>query len=82
MGIYPVACWIKACQFLCMFVHVCVIFTCIFEVRWTTEGSDFDSRLGQKFSLLHVVQTGSEAHPASYLMGTRGSFPGGKAAGA
>jgi len=32
------------------------------------------------FSLHHRVQTGSEAHPASYPMGTRGSFPGGKAA--
>jgi len=31
------------------------------------------------FSLHHRVQTGSEAHPASYPMGTRGS--GGKAAG-
>jgi hypothetical protein len=29
------------------------------------------------FSLHHRVQTGSEAHPASYPMGTRGSFPGG-----
>jgi hypothetical protein len=28
------------------------------------------------------VQTGSVAHPTSYPMGTRGSFPGGKAAGA
>jgi hypothetical protein len=28
----------------------------------------------------HRVQTGSGAHPASYPMGTRGSFPGGKAA--
>jgi hypothetical protein len=34
------------------------------------------------FSLHHRVQNGSGAHPASYLMGTRGSFPGGKAAGA
>jgi hypothetical protein len=30
---------------------------------------------------LHRVQTGSEAHPASYLVGNKGSFPGGKAAG-
>jgi hypothetical protein len=30
---------------------------------------------------LHVVQTGSGAHP-TYLMGTEGSFPGAKAAGA
>jgi hypothetical protein len=34
------------------------------------------------FSLRHRVQTGSEAHPASYPMGTWGSFPGGKTAGA
>jgi hypothetical protein len=34
------------------------------------------------FSLHPRVQTGSEAHPPSYSMGTRGSFPGGKAAGA
>jgi hypothetical protein len=31
--------------------------------------------------LLHVVQTGSGANPASYPMGTRGYFLGGKAAG-
>jgi hypothetical protein len=29
------------------------------------------------FSLHHRFQTGSGAHPASYPMGTRGSFPGG-----
>jgi hypothetical protein len=34
------------------------------------------------FSLHHRVHNGSGAHPASYPMGTRGSFPGGKAAGA
>jgi hypothetical protein len=33
------------------------------------------------FSLHHRVQNGSGANPASYPMGTRGSFPGGKAAG-
>jgi hypothetical protein len=33
------------------------------------------------FSLHHRVQTGSRAHPASYPMGTRGYFPGDKAAG-
>jgi hypothetical protein len=31
---------------------------------------------------LHRVQNGSGAHPASYPMGTRDSFLGGKAAGA
>jgi hypothetical protein len=34
------------------------------------------------FSLQHHVQTGSGAHPASYPVGTGGSFPGGKATGA
>jgi hypothetical protein len=34
------------------------------------------------FSLNHRVQNVSGAHPACYPMGTRGSFPGGKAAGA
>jgi hypothetical protein len=34
------------------------------------------------FSLHHRVQNGSGAHPASYTMGSRGSFPGNKAAGA
>jgi hypothetical protein len=32
------------------------------------------------FSLLHVVQTGSGAEPASYPMGTGTSFPGDNAA--
>jgi hypothetical protein len=34
--------------------------------------------LRARFSLLHVVQTGSGAHPASYPMGTGGDFPWGK----
>jgi hypothetical protein len=40
----------------------------------------FDPRQRQSvfFSSL-CVQTGSGAHPASYTMGTAGSFPGGKA---
>jgi hypothetical protein len=32
------------------------------------------------FSLHHRVQNSSGAHPASYPMGTRGSFPGDNAA--
>jgi hypothetical protein len=31
------------------------------------------------FSLHHSVQNGSGAHPSSYPMSNRGSFPGGKA---
>jgi hypothetical protein len=34
------------------------------------------------FSLHHRVQNGCGAHPVSYPTGTKGSFPGDKAAGA
>jgi hypothetical protein len=37
---------------------------------------------GSRNFLLRSVHTGSKAHPASYPMGTRGPFPGGKATGA
>jgi hypothetical protein len=40
-------------------------------VRYSTEAEDFSSNL--------CVQTGPGARPASYTMGTGGSFPGGKA---
>jgi hypothetical protein len=47
---------------------------------------DQDSRVrlpveAGNFSLHRRVQNDSGAHPASYLMGTGGSFPGCKAAG-
>jgi hypothetical protein len=47
-------------------------------------GSRVDFRWGlENFLLLHHhVQNGSGANPPSYAMGTRDSFPGGKAAGA
>jgi hypothetical protein len=35
--------------------------------------------VGARLSFLHVVQTGSQAHPASSPMDTEGSFLGGKA---
>jgi hypothetical protein len=41
------------------------------EVRSPTGAEDFSSS--------PCVQNGSEAHPASYPMGTGGPFPGGKA---
>jgi hypothetical protein len=44
-------------------------------------GVRFPAGAGNSF-LHHRVQNGSGAHPASYPMGTRDSFPGGKAAGA
>jgi hypothetical protein len=36
----------------------------------------------ENFSLHHRVQNGFGAHPASYPMDNKGSFPGGKATGA
>jgi hypothetical protein len=44
-----------------------------------TEGSQFESRNGPKFFLLHVAQTCSGAHPAFSLMGA--CFPGVKKSG-
>jgi hypothetical protein len=41
------------------------------EIRSPTGAGDFSSS--------PCIQTGSGAHPASYPMGTGGSFPGGKA---
>jgi hypothetical protein len=46
---------------------------------WTT-GVRFPAGTGN-FSLLQRVQTGFEAHAASYGMGNGESFPGGKAIG-
>jgi hypothetical protein len=37
--------------------------------------------VGSKFSLLHIVQTGSGVYPNSYNMSTRGYFPGVKRQG-
>jgi hypothetical protein len=49
---------------------------------WDDRGSRVQFLVGAgNFSLHHHVQNGSGAHPASYPMGTRGSFPGDKAAG-
>jgi len=43
-------------------------------------GARFPAESGN-ISLLHRVQIGTAAHPASYPISTRGSFPGDKAAG-
>jgi hypothetical protein len=40
----------------------------------TAKGSDFESQYRQDFSPLHVFQTGSGAHPASYPMDTGGAL--------
>jgi hypothetical protein len=33
---------------------------------WTTEGVEFESLWGQELSLLRIVYSGSETHPAYY----------------
>jgi hypothetical protein len=45
---------------------------------WTIEGSEYESRWGQEFSLLHLIQIGPRVHPASYPMSNGGFSPGGK----
>jgi hypothetical protein len=55
---------------------------CSWYSNWTAKGSGSESWWGQEFSLLHVVQNSPVAHAASYPMGSGGSFPGSKAAGA
>jgi hypothetical protein len=51
---------------------------------WLRAGSrrGRSSSPGRVKNFLHVAQTGSGLHPASYPTDTGGSFPGGKAAGA
>jgi hypothetical protein len=64
-----------------------VTFGYLSRSRWSTNGtidignSNTELTSGQDFSLLHSVQTGSGAHPASYPMGTGDFSPRGKAAG-
>jgi hypothetical protein len=45
------------------------------------QGVGFESEWWQEFLLLHIVQNGSGAHPASYPVSTGGSLLWGKAAG-
>jgi hypothetical protein len=54
----------------------------VFIAYWLRAGRPRgrSSSPGTVKNILHVVQTGSGAHTASYRMGTRGSFPRGKAA--
>jgi hypothetical protein len=54
---------------------------CYPHSRYRLNAKGLESRLGQEFPLLRVIQTGSGAHPTPYSMGTGGSFTGNKAAG-
>jgi hypothetical protein len=59
-----------------------VIYGLFTDAVSSSRGVGFRVPVGEFFSLLHVVQTGSGSYPASYPIGTGGSFPRGKAAGA
>jgi hypothetical protein len=64
-------------------VVVMMMMMMMIETRYGLD--DYGSRVrfsvgAGNFSLHHRIQTGSGAHPASYRMGTRGYFLGGKTA--
>jgi len=68
-------------------VKVKKTYSCSWKSRDSSVVDDGASRVrfpvgAGKFSLHHHVQNGSGAHSAFYPMGTGGSFPSGKAAGA
>jgi hypothetical protein len=46
------------------------------ETGYELDGRGFIPGRGKRFSPIHSVQTGSEAHTASYVTGTQGSFMG------
>jgi hypothetical protein len=68
---------------------ISVVLLALIRITWKSRDSSVGIAIGVRFPagagnfyLNHRVQNGSGAHPASYPMGTRGSFPGCKAAGA
>jgi hypothetical protein len=73
-------------RFFCVFAIIKLSneapFLSLFEVTYPLNLQLYASHYIQHISLHHRVQTGSGVHPPSYPVGTRGSFPGGKAAGA
>jgi hypothetical protein len=63
---------------LCMFIFICITAGIAqseyrLATGWTTERLEFVFRKWQVFLRLHVVQTGSGAHPAFSPMSTGGS---------
>jgi hypothetical protein len=69
------------------FFHVSWLIIVIQDSSVSIDGLDDQSSvpgrgIDEIFPPCHHGQAGSEAHPASYPMSTRGSFPGGKVANA
>jgi hypothetical protein len=75
-----------ALPYECSILHLCFTFAIAQSVQrcargWTIGTLGFVSRRGLGiFLFITAFQNGSGAHPASYPMGTGGSFPGDKAA--
>jgi hypothetical protein len=67
----------KLTQQIYLFRH-----TLCWATGWTIGVLGFDSRRGLGIFLFTTASRPAVSHPASYPMGIRGSFPGGKAAGA
>jgi hypothetical protein len=69
-------------------VELVLVYIANYLMRFCSFDYGLDDRTGGRFpegagnfSLRHRVHTDSGAHPASYAVGTGGSFPGGNAAG-
>jgi hypothetical protein len=52
----------------------------VIAIRYRLDGWSLIPGKGKVFSFNHEIQTGSGAHPVTYLMGTGGCFFRGKAA--
>jgi hypothetical protein len=73
--------WLLVCRLsvcLRMYVHIAHGYVCNGVGKLSRRAMGWTTRVPfptvQDFSLLHSVYTGSGAHPASYPMGTGGSF--------
>jgi hypothetical protein len=64
------------------YLHITLIWDRAISVairyRLSAERAEFESRQRQTLTPLHVVQTGSEVHPASYPTSSEGLFLGEK----
>jgi hypothetical protein len=68
---------------IALFYNYDIVLRSAYSVVCIATGYGLDGRgvevqvpTGRRFSPLHVVQTGSGAHPASYPMCTAGHYPG------
>jgi hypothetical protein len=62
-------------------IVICVGYSSVHIWLWAGQSVLHSQQVKRDFSLLCNVQTKSGSHPASYTMGTKVSFPWGKAVG-